>query len=228
MRASGRALPHPALARWPDTTGPFMDHLAALLALAIGLFVSTNLDDLFILIGFLSTPGYRPRQIVAGQLAGIGALYAASVVLSLLALVVAPAWIGLLGVLPIVIGLKELRALLRAEPDDDDAAAGPHAARGRGRVLAVAAMTVANGGDNLSIYTPIFATRPAPDVAVIGVVFAAMTLAWVGVAAWLTGHRTFGAPIRRVGRIATPFVLVALGAWILHEAGTFALLDRRP
>lgn len=202
----------------------FMDHLATLLVLAIGLFVSTNLDDLFILIGFLSNPKFKPRQIVAGQLAGLGALYAAAVVLSLLALVIPPAWIGLLGLLPIAIGLKELWELRQPDEPEDNEAAGSSGTRGRGNVLTVAAMTVANGGDNLSIYTPVFANRSGLDVAITRVGFAAMTLAWVGAAFWLTRHRTLGAPIRRYGTRVTPFVLIGLGAWILQEAGSWALV----
>lgn len=200
-----------------------MDHLATLLPLAVGLFVSTNVDDLFILLGFLSNPKFRPRQIVAGQLAGVGTLYAAAGVLSLVALVIPPAWIGFLGLLPIAIGLKELWELRQPDvlEEETDTRSGPK--QGRGNILTVAAMTVANGGDNLSIYTPVFATRSGLDVAVIGLVFAAMTLAWVGAASWLTHHRTLGAPIRRYGARVTPFVLVALGAWIVYESGSLAL-----
>jgi cadmium resistance protein CadD (predicted permease) len=54
-------------------------------------------------------------------------------------------------------------------------------------------------------------------------VFAAMTFAWVGAAFSLTRHRTLGPPIRRYGRRIVPFVLVALGLYILDEAGTFTL-----
>jgi cadmium resistance protein CadD (predicted permease) len=201
-----------------------MDHYAALPALAIGLFVTTNIDDIFVLLGFFSDPQFKPRQIAFGQLAGLAALYGASVVFSLAALVVSPAYVGFLGVLPIGIGLKKIWELRRAGESEDDPANGSTRSQGRGNVLAVAAVTIANGGDNLSIYTPLFATRSGPDVAVIGVVFAAMTLVWVGTASWLTHHRTLGAPIRRHGRRLVPFVLVALGLYILDEAGTLALL----
>lgn len=202
-----------------------MDHYAALLALAIGLFVTTNIDDIFVLLGFLSDPRFKPRQIALGQLTGLAALYGASVVFSLMALVVPPAYIGFLGVLPIGIGLVKMRELRQGEESGDDSTDGATRSQARGNVLAVAAVTIANGGDNLGIYTPLFATRSGPDVAVIGVVFAAMTLAWVGTAAWLTHHRTLGAPIRRYGRRLVPFVLVALGFYILDEAGTIALLN---
>ena len=201
--------------------------MTALIALAVGLFVTTDLDDLFVLVAFFSDARFRPRQIAAGQLAGLAALYAASVVFSLLSLVVAPAWIGFLGLLPIAIGLHAIAQLLRgddSDDDDDDAAPDANGAGGRANVLVVAATTIANGGDNLGIYTPVFATRSGTEIAVIGVVFAAMTMAWVGAAFWLTRHPTIGPPIRRHGRRVVPFVLVALGCTILYDAGSFALL----
>lgn len=199
--------------------------MTALIALAVGLFVTTDLDDLFVLVAFFSDARFRPRQIAAGQLAGLAALYAASVVFSLLSLVVAPAWIGFLGLLPIAIGLHAIAQLLRGDDsDDDDAAADANGAGGRANVLVVAATTIANGGDNLGIYTPVFATRSGTEIAVIGVVFAAMTMVWVGAAFWLTRHPTIGPPIRRHGRRVVPFVLVALGCTILYDAGSFALL----
>ncbi len=199
--------------------------MTALIALAVGLFVTTDLDDLFVLVAFFSDARFRPRQIAAGQLAGLAALYAASVVFSLLSLVVAPAWIGFLGLLPIAIGLHAIARLLRGDDsDDDDAAPDANSAGGRANVLVVAATTIANGGDNLGIYTPVFATRSGTEIAVIGVVFAAMTMVWVGAAFWLTRHPTIGPPIRRHGRRVVPFVLVALGCTILYDAGSFALL----
>ena len=201
-----------------------MDHYAALLALAIGLFVTTNIDDIFVVVGFVSDPRFKPREIAFGQLAGLAALYGTSVVFSLLSLLVSPAWIGFLGVLPIVIGLGKIRELRQVDEPEDDYGACSNGRRTRGNILTVAAVTVANGGDNLGIYTPMFATRSALDVALIGLVFAAMTFAWVGAAVWLTRHRTLGVPIRRYGRRVVPFVLVALGFYILAEAGTFTLL----
>jgi cadmium resistance protein CadD (predicted permease) len=194
----------------------------ALVSLAIGLFVATNLDDIFVLLGFLSDPRYRPRQVAVGQFLGIATLYAASVVASLLALVVSPAYVGFLGILPIFIGLRQIRELRQSGTPED--AEDPPARSGRWNALSIAAVTIANGGDNLSVYIPIFATRSRAELAVIGAVFAAMTLLWLAAAFWLTRHRTLGAPIRRHGRRVVPFVLVGLGCYILYAAGSFTLL----
>lgn len=202
-----------------------MKHIVGLIGVGIALFVSTDIDDVFVLLGFFADPKFKMRQIVVGQYLGIIGLYGASVVASLIALVIAPAFIGLLGLAPIAIGLKKAWGL-RKRADSSAAESEDHekAPAGHGNVVAVAAVTLANGGDNISIYTPLFAARSAYDVAVIGVVFAFMTLVWLWAAHYLAHHRTFGAPIRRYGHRVVPFVLIALGILILYEAGTFELL----
>ena len=91
-------------------------------------------------------------------------------------------------------------------------------------MLAVAAVTIANGGDNLGIYTPLFATRTGPEVALLIAVFAILTGVWCLLAHGLVNHPALGAPIRRYGRRVLPFVLMGLGVLILYEAGTLSLL----
>lgn len=199
-----------------------MEQLISVVAIAVALFASTNVDDVFVLLGFFADSKVRARRIVVGQYLGIGTLYGVSVVASLVSLVIPPAYIGILGAVPIAIGLRKLWDL-RQDTDQSKEEQESYTARD-GNVLAVAMVTIANGGDNISIYTPLFATRSGFDVAVIGVVFAVMAAIWIGIAHWLTNHRTIGAPIRRYGHRVVPFVLIALGALILFEAETFGLL----
>lgn len=187
------------------------------LGLAITLFASTNLDDLFVLIGFFSDSRYRPRQIAIGQALGLAALVLASLAGALLSLVVTPAWLGLTGLVPIALGSSRLLALRSGAEDE---APGEPAALGT--VLAVATVTVANGGDNIGIYTPVFATASGPRLLLIVAVFAAMVALWLGLAHWLVHHPALGAPIRRIGRVATPFVLIGIGVMVLVEAGTLS------
>ena len=204
-----------------------MESFSALIVLAIVLFASTNIDDVFVLLGFFADPKFKARQVVIGQFIGIGALYLTSVAASLISLVVPPAYIGLLGLAPIFVGLKKAWDLRRnAEVSEEESENHGRASTSQGNVVAVAAVTIANGGDNISIYTPLFAVRAGYDIAVIGVIFAIMTLIWLGAAHWLTHHRTIGAPMRRYGHRVVPFVLVALGVLILYEAGSIELLRR--
>lgn len=91
----------------------------------------------------------------------------------------------------------------------------------------MAAVTIANGGDNIGIYTPLFATRTMADIAAIIAVFAAMTAILLVVAHFLVSHRAIGAPIRHYGHRIVPFVMLGLGLLILYEAGSVALFFGR-
>jgi cadmium resistance protein CadD (predicted permease) len=127
-----------------------MDHIAASIGIAVIAFASTNIDDLVMLIGFFADDGYRPRQIVAGQFAGIAALIAAALLGALAVHGVPPAYIGLLGLIPIAIGVKKLVAT------DANGDSGHHFIRGASKTLTVALVTIANGGDNISLYVPLY------------------------------------------------------------------------
>lgn len=190
------------------------------ISVAVALFASTNIDDIFVLLGFFSDPKYRGRQIVVGQYLGIFALVGVSILASLISLVLPPAYVGLLGILPILIGFKKLYDLRKGT--DGTAIDTPVA--GMGNVLAVAAVTVANGGDNIGIYTPVFATSTEMEIAVFIAVFGVMVAAWLAFSHWLVNHRSFGEPIRRYGPVIVPFVLIAIRIVVLHEADSYSLL----
>jgi cadmium resistance protein CadD (predicted permease) len=203
-----------------------MKAFAAQISLAVVAFASTDTDDLFVLIGFFADPKFKARHVVAGQYLGIAALYTVSVIGSLVSLIVPAAYIGLLGLAPIAIGANKLWDQWRG--DETEADPKNHEAVARrgaiGKVLAVAAVTTANGGDNIGVYTPLFAMRTAEELAVFGIVFVLMTALWCFAAHWLVHHRTVGAPIRRYAHRIVPFVLIALGMLILYQAGIHKLL----
>jgi cadmium resistance transport/sequestration family protein len=187
------------------------------------LFASTDIDDLFVLIGFFALARFRARNVIIGQYLGIGALVVVSVVGSLISLVLPSAYVGLLGVLPTLIGVHKLFDLARGA-SDEEAQARERGSGAIGQIASVAVTTVANGGDNIGAYTPLFATWSVSRIAVVVAVFFVMTALWLAVAHWLVNHPRVGAPVRRYGHVAVPFVLIALGLFILYEAGSFALL----
>jgi cadmium resistance protein CadD (predicted permease) len=192
-----------------------LTHLA-LLALAITLFASTNVDDLVVLIGFFADRRFRTRDIVAGQFAGVAALFLVSAVGSLLSLVISRTYLGLLGILPIVIGIRKLSDLRHDTSAPENSS--------QGSVAGVTLVTIANGGDNIGIYVPAFAVHSGAEIGVIAMVFVAMTALWCMLAHWMVNHRRFGAPLRRYGHIFAPLVLIGLGIVIIYKAGTIGWL----
>ena len=197
-------------------------NLAALLSLAIVVFAATNIDDIFVLLGFLADPSFRLRNVAIGQFLGIGLLVLVSLSASLISLVLAADYVGLLGALPVVIGVAKVSALRRSPRGDSQR----HRADGGSiaQMAAVAAVTVANGGDNIGVYTPLFATQTIAAKWVTVIVFFTLTALWIAIAHRLTSHRTLGAPLRRYGHIAVPFVLIGLGFYILCGSGSFQLM----
>jgi cadmium resistance protein CadD (predicted permease) len=78
-----------------------------ILGLGIGAFIATNIDDLFILIVFFAKRSFPTSQIILGQYVGLGLLLEASLAGSLIALVIPRNLLGLVGLFPIAIGIKE-------------------------------------------------------------------------------------------------------------------------
>ncbi|OCJ03368.1 quaternary ammonium transporter [Rhizobium sp. AC27/96] len=200
-----------------------LGYLLGVLGIAVVVFTSTNVDDIFVLLGFFADPKFRAKQIIIGQYLGIATLYGVSVVASFLVLVIPAAYIGLLGFAPIYFGLRRLWELWNGIETDGDPEDHEKASAGHGNIIAVTLVTIANGGDNISVYTPLFATRSAYEVLAIGCIFAVMTAIWLGAAHSLVNHPKLGAPIRKHGHRVVPFILICLGILILYEARTATL-----
>src|SRR6202046_918760 len=103
-----------------------MGHLS-LAFVAAGLFATTNVDDLFHLVGFFSDKNLVARQVVLGQILGVAVLIAISLSAALAALAFSPSYVGLLGFAPIILGAAKIRALFV----DERAAESPAEHRGR-------------------------------------------------------------------------------------------------
>lgn len=183
--------------------------------LAVFLFASTDIDDLFVLIAFFADSRLRPRQIAIGQYAGVYGLLLVSYVLSRTAAILPERYLGLLGLAPLLIGAAKLL--------DSDEGELP-VESGAGGALAVAATTLANGGDNIGVYTPVFATRGRSEFVVFAVVFAFMTLAWLALAHWLVNRSALSGWIARHGRRAVPVALICLGVSILYRSGSLRMV----
>ncbi|GAB4104273.1 cadmium resistance transporter [Micromonospora taraxaci] len=180
-------------------------------------FAATDIDDIVILTLFFvaarTTGRPRPWQIVAGQYVGIGALALASAVVAAGLLVVPDPWTGLLGLLPIVLGVRALR-----RSDEDDT---PTVVTG---TLGVAGVTIANGADNVAVYVPVFRALGVADSAVFLLVFALLIALWCAVGAWLGGHPRVVRLVERAGHWLVPTIFIGIGVVILVSSGVLGRL----
>ncbi len=201
-----------------------MENLSLEIGIGITLFIGTNIDDIFVLLIFFSDKHFKTKEVILGQFLGIFALAFGSIAISFGAKQVPQAYIGLLGLVPLGLGIFKLWGLFRSsekEEAEDMIAKGSF--QKSAKILTVAGVTLANGGDNLAVYVPLFATKSLGSLVVYLLLFFLMTSVWCAGALYLIHHRHMGNAIRRFSQYVVPWILFGLGSYILYEAGSLSL-----
>lgn len=177
-----------------------------------------------------ANPALRPRHIVLGQYLGFAGLVGVSLLGFVGSLVIPQSWIGLLGFLPIIIGLRRLlrwRSVEHLENTAPPIDAHPPARLAsllNPQIYYVAAVTVANGGDNIGIYTPLFANSSLTQLGLILLVFFVLVAGWCYLGWRLSRHPLVAGTLTRYGHVIVPVVLIGLGLYILLESETLTLV----
>jgi cadmium resistance transport/sequestration family protein len=191
-----------------------VDWILGTVGAAVGVFAGTNVDDIIVLAVLFTaarvTAVPKAWQIWAGQYAGIAVLVAVSAVAAIGLTVVPDRWVSLLGLIPFGLGLRGLIQAIQAR--GDEGAPQPKVATG---VLSVAAVTIANGADNISVYTPLFRTIGTAASLVTVAVFAVLVAVWCAAGSWLSSHRRVIALVQRFGHWLVPVVFMVIGLFIL-------------
>jgi len=198
----------------------------ATIAAAAAMFAATNIDDIVVLTAlFLASSKGQPRawHIVGGQYAGFITLVALSLLAALGLAIVPDEWVGLLGLLPLALGIRGLIRGLRNRDDDDDD--DQKFTSGLG-LLGVAGITIANGADNIAIYTPVFRTLAPGDTAITVVVFLALVAVWCALGRIIGTHHKVVETLEKIEHWLVPAVFIGLGLVILIGSGSLERLIR--
>lgn len=190
---------------------------------AIGLFLATNIDDVIILsLFFARGAGERgaTARILVGQYLGFIGILGAAVLVALGAgAFLPPEVIPYFGLIPLGLGVWAAWQAWRGDDDDDDAKVeGKKVA-----VWTVAAVTFANGGDNIGVYVPVFLSVGTAAVIAYCVVFLVLVAVLVGMAKFVATRRPIAEALERWEHIVFPIVLIGLGIFILVSGGAFGL-----
>ncbi|KAA1015910.1 cadmium transporter [Paraburkholderia panacisoli] len=221
--------------------------MLSLVLLAIVAYAATNIDNLFVLLAFLARARGGRHRVIAGQCAGSLVLIAGSILFAALLMHLPSGYTGLLGLLPIGVGLSQAWERLgpgvaqRTKAASDEAHASTGAKKSRASAastalsnaasstrassfLTVAGVAIANGSDNLAVYVPLYASHSPSENALISLVFVVMTGVWCAAAVWLVEHPLLGAPIRRYGTALLPLILLAIGVSVIARNDTLRLV----
>lgn len=196
-------------------------------------FASTNIDDIFILLVLFSQvragvikkdgrtvrakPKMKEFYIVFGQYLGFSVIIFLSIIGSLSSFFIPISWIGLLGFVPIYMGVKGLLSLRSHKRNEviDNAS---------GSLFKVALITLANGADNISIYIPMFASQNLNSNIVTFVIFFCMIAIWCFISYKLLRAPILAKVLEKNCHIIVPIVLIGLGIFILLRSNSIELL----
>lgn len=197
---------------------------------AIAAFIVTNIDDLLVLLLlFAQSRSVRERaQVVIGQTSGFTVLILASLPGIFSQHIVPVSWLHWLGLVPLGIGIK---LLLQPQKDEDipsedliltTPAPNSWISRlskiwGNPRIYAIAAITIANGGDNIAVYLAFFAPQTWLQLGMTLSIFYVMLGLWCYLAYSSTKHPVVARTLETYGHRIMPWVFISLGIYIINS-----------
>jgi cadmium resistance protein CadD (predicted permease) len=178
------------------------------------------MDDLLLLSFYFSNPLIKSKNIILGQYLGIFTLITISFVLALAGKQLNSPWIGLLGFVPIFLGIKALVNTLKRKEDNDDSSVSESPGIG---LWNIALITIANGGDNIGVYTPLFVSADIEKIILYIFLFSILIALWCALGYYLVKLPLIKKTFVRYGHCLLPFFLIALGVSILIQSTNFDL-----
>lgn len=177
-------------------------------------YISTNIDDIFVIMILLAQAAKGAKgKLVAGHFLGVGAITVISM-LGAFGLQNLPLqYVGILGLMPIGLGIKAWLDHKKGA-DDDDAPDTQSVS-----LLSMAMITVGNGADNVGVYIPLFTGFSGSERISAVVVFAVMTALWVFLANTLAEFPKIKELIGKYKPILIPAVFILLGVYIIVDSG---------
>ena len=190
---------------------------------AIGVYISTSIDYLIVLIILFAQLSQNKQKwhIYAGQYLGTGLLVGVSLVAAYVVNFVPKAWmVGLLGLIPIYLGIRFAIIGDGEEEEEEETIERLEQSKANQLFWTVTLLTIASGGDNLSIYIPYFASLDWAQTLVALLVFAIGVIIFCELSRVLSSIPLISETIEKYERIIVPLVFIPLGLYIMYESGT--------
>ncbi|WP_026908158.1 cadmium resistance transporter [Paucisalibacillus globulus] len=188
-------------------------------------FIATGIDEMLVLILLFAHAKSQKQicQVYMGQQIGM------TFILILVVIAVSGIsfftgkWTGLLGLLPIFIGIMEL-----FEGDEDNEAKGilDKISMFSNLTLRVAIIAIAGGAEELAIYIPYFTSLNWNEVILAILAFIIMIPIWSAICHMIGSMKNVYNFVKRFQRIVIPVVFIGIGLKVLLESDTIeAILD---
>ena len=193
-----------------------MSEVPIMIGVSVVAFVSTNLDNLFLLMGLLGGSRVRTRDAAIGYGLALGLVLSIGLAGSYAADWAADAFLRYLGLIPLTMGIRRAWNLVR-EPDGADLSDGLPAGRS---IASVFAIMLANSGDSLAVFTSLMGETSELLVFVIFATALGMGALWSLAARAVVRHPRLAPRLRAIDRYVVPVLLVGIGVYILTDTAT--------
>jgi cadmium resistance transport/sequestration family protein len=192
---------------------------------AIVSYIATSIDYIVILVVLFTQMKKRKngvRDIVLGQYLGFTILIVISLLAAFGLAFIPQQWIGLLGLIPIFIGLKVL--FEKDEGDEEDEEILESTNRFSSFILSVTVIMLAAGGDNLGVYIPYFTVLNTIELIVTIVIYYIAAAVLLYLCQRVSAVKGISETVEKYEEIIVPIVFLALGIMIMSENGTFSMI----
>ncbi|MCR5763048.1 MAG: cadmium resistance transporter [Treponema sp.] len=199
--------------------------MGIVIAASVIAFLTTEIDNLAVMVVLFCASDTWKKKVAVGLGRYIGLS-----LLIMLALFFAEELsnkhieekLSLLGFVPILLGIRiGLRS--RSEPKESQYVCVPVCCALVSFVLSFI-VTVANGGDNIKLYTSFFDSLNLNDFYIFCIVFFIMQTLWCVASLAIAEVKSIREYIKKTQCILVPFLFIVVGIYILLAGGTFMWL----
>jgi len=191
------------------------------IGVSAGAFVATNLDNLVLLVALYSRYSDRRHEVMFGYLCGMLIVAIVTYGIGRLAGTAPVGYLGLLGIIPVLIGLAAIFRLFRNKGVVHD----PAVPGARSTAVAATMLTqLSNSTDTILTYSVLYSDSNDLGDHLVLASFGGMAVMFALTASLALRHPWLSRPIQLFGRYITPLILIAIGTFVLSNTA----LDMMP
>lgn len=183
-------------------------------------YIATSIDYIVLLIILFAQQRQTGKkyQIVLGTYIGMAILIGISLAGSMGVSLLPDEYIGLLGLIPLVLGIKVLLQKEDNDSDNDEEISQEYL------VISTASLLLAAGADNIGVYIPLFATSSISSTTVIIIVYIVLTAFLLFVCDKVSTIEGISETVEKYEKIIVPIVFIILGIYIMIDGNIIQLI----
>lgn len=196
-----------------------MHEMLIIIGVTAAAFVGTNLDNLLLLAVMYSRYQKHAGMVTAGYFTGMILVAIVTMIIGEVGDVIPLAYVGLLGVIPMMMGVLALWKLFRS-PQPEVVNSAVTGGNRFAVFFALISIQLSNSADSIITFSALFADSADPADYVIAPTFLVMVGVFSAVAYYSVKHPKLSQVLSRYGQYVTPFILILVGFYILGNTAS--------